>query len=167
MQDDVSETVAGFTRFYPWVDADGIELSYRLSETSEAMRSASDRIFATFGAEGGRLRYGIMRRIYFEPAGWLTQNRIADEMTMPPSTVTYLVDGLERDKLVERLSHATDRRVSCVALTDTGRDLCERMLPAVAEHMGAVAQAFTPEEKHLFIALLRRFQQSADATQQE
>ena len=167
MKDRVSDTVGRFVRLYPWVDADGIEISYRLSETSDAMRSASDRIFAMFGAEGGRPRYGIMRGIFFEPCGWLTQNQIAEQVAIPPSTVTYLVDGLERDKLVARTAHPTDRRVSRVALTDDGRALCERMLPAVSEHMSTVANVFTPEEKRQFISLLKRFQQSAEATNQK
>jgi DNA-binding MarR family transcriptional regulator len=50
------------------------------------------------------------------------------EMTaIPPSTMTSVVDRLERDGLAERAPHARDRRRLLVSLTEKGQDMLERL----------------------------------------
>jgi len=47
------------------------------------------------------------------------------ELGLPRSTITNLVDRLERAGLVERVASPSDRRVTLVRLTETGRDAVE------------------------------------------
>ncbi|MWK34846.1 MarR family transcriptional regulator [Actinomadura sp. J1-007] len=48
---------------------------------------------------------------------------LADTWRCDASTVTWIVDRLERQGLVERRPHESDRRVKVVALSERGRDL--------------------------------------------
>lgn len=43
-----------------------------------------------------------------------------------PPTLSYQIDRLEREKLVKRIPLAGDARFKGLALTDTGRELCDK-----------------------------------------
>jgi DNA-binding MarR family transcriptional regulator len=57
----------------------------------------------------------------------MTQRRISDALRCSPRNVTGLLDGLERDGLVARNAHPTDRRATIVTLTDAGTRLLDRL----------------------------------------
>lgn len=65
-----------------------------------------------------------------------------------PRNVTTLVDGLERDGLVRRTEHPTDRRATIVTLTDQGAELCASWWDGYQARAGAVLAAL-PEEDRL------------------
>ena len=94
----------------------------------------------------------------------MSQNRISEALNLPPSTVTYFVDALERDGLVTRKPHPSDKRVSMVEIASAGRQLCEELVPAIALHMRKVASVFTPEETRLFNSFLVRFRAAAESS---
>jgi DNA-binding MarR family transcriptional regulator len=64
---------------------------------------------------------------------------LADQVFLSASGVTRLLDGLEREGLVERASCDTDRRVVYAVLTDTGLD---RLRTAAESHFGQVEAVF-------------------------
>jgi len=64
---------------------------------------------------------------------------LADQVLLSASGVTRLLDGLERQGLVERASCSTDRRVVYAVLTDTGLD---RLRNAAESHFGEVDAVF-------------------------
>jgi DNA-binding MarR family transcriptional regulator len=160
----IEEIASQYARGYPETDAAAIELSYRMSAAANAMRSASDRLFASFGPDRSRNRFGVVRVLYFSEAPEMSQNRLSEALNLPPSTVTYFVDALERDGLVTRKPHPTDKRVSMVEITPAGRQLCEELVPAIALHMRKVASVFTKEETQLFNELLTRFRAAAESS---
>jgi len=57
--------------------------------------------------------------------GPLPISRIADHILVKGSTVTGIIDRLEKKDLVRRVRSKTDRRVITVELTDTGKLLTE------------------------------------------
>ena len=64
---------------------------------------------------------------------------LADQVLLSASGVTRLLDGLERQGLVERAACSTDRRVVYAVLTDTGLD---RLRTAAQSHFGQVDAVF-------------------------
>src|SRR5215210_6074074 len=78
--------------------------------------------------------------------------------------VTYLVDRLEREELVERRACPTDRRARYAALTAKGEGLIGRIFP---EHAAALERALAgldPTEQSQVIELLRKLGRSAAET---
>lgn len=59
--------------------------------------------------------------------GPLTLGALAAREQVAPSMVTKLIDRLERDGLVTRTPHATDRRVRHVAVTPLGVERTEQI----------------------------------------
>ncbi len=51
----------------------------------------------------------------------LTAGRLAEAADVQPGSMTQMLDGLERDGMVERLRSEADRRVVTVRLTPAGR----------------------------------------------
>ncbi|MDY0814683.1 MarR family winged helix-turn-helix transcriptional regulator [Kitasatospora purpeofusca] len=64
--------------------------------------------------------------------GPLTMRELAGRMSCEPSNATFVVDRLERQGLVERRPHPTDRRARQLVLTPAGTGLRERLLALLA-----------------------------------
>ena len=70
------------------------------------------------------------------------------------STMTGLVDRLERDPLIRRLPHPSDRRLVVLEATKKGRRLRDNTLkPLVVELTGAVEE-LAPSQRHSSIPFL-------------
>jgi DNA-binding MarR family transcriptional regulator len=152
---------------YAFAEADAIEVHQRLLATSEAVERAAQRLVSQFGTDKTRGRYGVMRVLYFSPDGRMSQNEIGENMNTTPASVTYLVDSLERDNLVARRPHPTDRRVTWVELTPAGIEVCETLVPAMARHMTNLAAGFTPRERLQLNKLLAKLRAAAQQMARE
>ena len=90
------------------------------------------------------------------------QQVIADRLQIPASTMVAVVDHLERDGLVERRPHPSDRRARNLYMTPAGR---ERVEEATASAMGlesTVCSGLTASEREALLALLRRVAANLD-----
>lgn len=73
---------------------------------------------------------------------------LAEQMFLPRQTMTYILDQLERQNLVQRTPHPVDRRRKIIALTPTGEELATRILRDILTYeKTAAAHAFTPEQR--------------------
>lgn len=79
---------------------------------------------AELGVSPGDLK-ALMRLV---PGRREPMRALADMWRCDASTVTWIVDRLEKQGLVERKAHQTDRRVKVVVLTEQGRELRTRLL---------------------------------------
>lgn len=68
-------------------------------------------------------RYEVLMLLLFSRRGTLPLARIGDRLQVHPASVTNAVDRLEKQGLVRRLAHPTDRRATLAELTDAGREL--------------------------------------------
>jgi DNA-binding MarR family transcriptional regulator len=74
-------------------------------------------------------RFDLMAALERAPDG-LTMGELSRRLMVSGGNVTSIVAGLERDGLVRRRSPASDRRTSCIALTEQGRAAFETMARA-------------------------------------
>jgi len=65
--------------------------------------------------------------------GPLPPSKIADHMMVKSSTVTGVVDRLEKKGLAERMRNSPDRRVITIQLTDAGKQLAENAPPPIQQ----------------------------------
>jgi DNA-binding MarR family transcriptional regulator len=63
-----------------------------------------------------------------EMTGPMTMRDLAERMSCEPSNATFVVDKLEKQGLLERRPHPTDRRAKHLVLTTEGAALRERLL---------------------------------------
>jgi DNA-binding MarR family transcriptional regulator len=95
-----------------------------------------------------------------EPAG---MSELGESLGMSPRNMTVLVDGLEKEGLVRRVSHRHDRRIKLVELTQAGRQVAEQELGPSQSAAAALFDDFTPEERGELLRLLEKVADSLRA----
>ena len=83
--------------------------------------------------------FEVLLRLSRSPDRRMRRVDLADQVLLSASGVTRLLDGLERQGLVERAACSTDRRVVYAVLTDTRLD---RLRTAAESHFGQVDAVF-------------------------
>lgn len=74
-------------------------------------------------------RYELLMLLHFSREGALPLSKVGARLQVHPTSITSAVDRLERQRLVVREPHPTDRRTKLAVITDAGR---ERALEATA-----------------------------------
>jgi DNA-binding MarR family transcriptional regulator len=81
---------------------------------------------------------------------------LAEYSVIPHSTLSRLLDRMERNGLVKRSSAPHDLRAVALTLTAAGRRRYERILPMALALNAELMQGFTAEERRMLAALLGR-----------
>jgi DNA-binding MarR family transcriptional regulator len=76
-------------------------------------------------------RYEALVLLTFARSSSLPMRVMGERLQLHPTSVTNIVDRLERDGLVKRVPHPTDRRTTLVEITDEGRTRREAATKAV------------------------------------
>jgi DNA-binding MarR family transcriptional regulator len=155
-EDYVRRTARQFKAMYPWVDVRSVELSLALNACHIIQREAVAREMDALGLGRAFGRSGVLRTLYFNEGSALTHQEIAKELSVTPGTVTYIVNGLEKDSLVKRIPDGTDRRITYVVLTDQGRGVTSTLLPMIPQLSGELFEDFSTDEKDTLLRLLLR-----------
>jgi DNA-binding MarR family transcriptional regulator len=71
-------------------------------------------------------RYEALMLLYLSRRGSLPMGKIGARLQVHRTSVTNLIDGLEREGLVSRAPHESDRRTVLASITSEGRDRAER-----------------------------------------
>lgn len=66
-------------------------------------------------------RYEALMLLSFSRRGSLPMGKVGERLQVHPTSVTSIVDGLERAGLVRREPHESDRRTTLATITDEGR----------------------------------------------
>ncbi|MEM9199796.1 MAG: MarR family transcriptional regulator [Pseudomonadota bacterium] len=79
---------------------------------------------------------------------------LADRLSVTKRNITSLVDGLEKEGLVARRPHPTDRRSTLVAMTPAGEELFARAAQVQQAHLRALLSGLdTAEQRQMSQAL--------------
>jgi DNA-binding MarR family transcriptional regulator len=160
---DSIKVIAGqYHSEYEWADPLSVQLCLGTDAASNAHHASAFRMYQALGFERTPGRYSVLRVLYFSPTRCLTQVEIGDDIRVTSANVTHLVDGLEKDGLVRRIPHPTDRRMTSVELLPAGTEVCEALIPSMARLMNGICEGFSDEEKVAFLGFLERFRQNAN-----
>ena len=78
-------------------------------------------------------RYEVLMILYLSRNGSLPLGKIGARVQVHPTSVTNLIDGLEKAGYVERTPHPEDRRTTLAAITDAGRRTADDATQALNE----------------------------------
>lgn len=155
------ETAADYKRVYPWVDEEAIGVNLAVHACYWAAKEAETKIYLSLGLGRTAGRFTVLRALYLSDEHRLTQNEIATKLRISSATVTFLVDGLEKDGLVTRLANQADRRSVYVELTPSGEEVCTRLVPAIARLAAQFSHGLSSEEKATLLRLLMKWRENA------
>ncbi|WP_062109267.1 MarR family winged helix-turn-helix transcriptional regulator [Bacillus niameyensis] len=82
--------------------------------------------------------------------------KIGQKILIASSSITYVVDKLEKKKYVKRVACPTDRRVTYAAITDEGKELMEEIFPKHAETMTEIMGGLNLSEKQVMVEQLKK-----------
>jgi DNA-binding MarR family transcriptional regulator len=100
-------------------------------------------------------RYEALVLLGFSRQGSLPLGKMGDRLMLHPTSVTNIIDRLERQGLVSRMAHPTDRRTTLATITEEGRRCVDKATEAVTATqfgMGALSNA----ELDQLTAILRK-----------
>ncbi len=78
-------------------------------------------------------RFEALALLSFTRSGELPLGKMGDRLQVHPASITNTIDRLERDGLVQRRRHPTDRRTTLARITDAGRGAAEEGATRLAE----------------------------------
>ena len=111
----------------------------------------SERL-AEFGVTPGQ--YGILNCLWSQ--GSATTKEIAQTLRLENSTVSGMLDKLQKRGLVTRVLDPNDRRSIRVEASEAGKAIREDVLRTVDELNQAVLAPFTAQQRQQLLELLRR-----------
>jgi DNA-binding MarR family transcriptional regulator len=76
-------------------------------------------------------RYEALMLLFFSRTGSLPLGKMGARLQVHPTSVTNLIDGLEKLGYVTRAPHPSDRRTTLATITDRGRAVAEETTEAL------------------------------------
>jgi len=99
--------------------------------------------------------------------GTMPISRLAEYTGSANSTVSGIVDRLEKLKLVKRERSENDRRVIYVTLTGEYRNLQEKMEPSVSAYLSELLRVLTNDEIEQIGAALQRLDEALESAEKK
>jgi DNA-binding MarR family transcriptional regulator len=106
-------------------------------------------------------RYEALMVLYYSRAGALPLGKIGGRLQVHPTSVTNLIDGLERAGYVVRSPHPTDRRATLGSITERGREAAAAATVALHE-IRFGTEPLRKADLQSVTDLLREFRLAAD-----
>ncbi len=91
----------------------------------------------------------------------VTVSELGARVAMDKSTLTGILDRLERDGLVERVENPSDGRSFVVRLTARARELEARLRAVYEETNAAFLSRLTPEERRVVQRVVAKLEEDA------
>lgn len=132
-----------------------VALNHRLAEAAYELQANVERSLADVLDELD-LTIPLVEVIWrLDPVnGPVSRRELADRLCCDPSNVTFLVNRLQRRRLVSRGTAGHDRRVSALELTAEGLRVRDRLIATIAE--SPIWSRLTLDERRQMVALLGR-----------
>lgn len=140
-----------------WEDcADGCTAVTSLMRVHQVLTRRADQILAPIGLTFAR--YELLVRLYFHD-GSLPLAQLGKQLQIHQTSITSLVDKLEKLDLIKRTPHPTDRRSTIAQITPVGRVQTGKAIELLnAEFFRELG--LSSDEAHLLIGLLMKMRRS-------
>jgi DNA-binding MarR family transcriptional regulator len=110
-----------------------MEVVTSVMRIQQLLLSAVDEVLEPFGLTFAR--FELLALLSFSRNGALPLGKIGARLQVHPTSVTNAVDRLEREGLVARVAHPTDRRATLASITPAGRRRAARATAALNEQV--------------------------------
>jgi DNA-binding MarR family transcriptional regulator len=136
------------------------ELFLNLIRSAEWLQSEFSKVFKEHGTT--QPQFNVLKILQVEDAFGIPIQRIGVRMSTRAPDVTRLVDRLEHSGLVERFRAGQDRRVIYVRLTESGRQMIDRLAQPFIESHAATKGHMGRDKLELLNSLLFELRHSGD-----
>jgi len=142
----------------PIADENPVKTLISLVQTSHEIYNELSSKLSRFGLTQGKFRILL---VLFKKNQSLKPSELAKLTGVTRSTMTGLIDGLERDGLIRRGDHE-DRRMTTIHLTEAGRELMNRLFPYYVEYSTCLLSELTEKEHEVLTNLLEKLKKGLE-----
>jgi DNA-binding MarR family transcriptional regulator len=140
-------------------DADGIDYGELADRVGFHLRLAQTASFQAFAREANGIdlrpgRFATLLLIGRNPG--ITQTALSRANARDKSTLTPVLNDLERRKLIKRVRDKVDRRSYRLTLTPTGEKLLRALTACAERHDRNLDRIIGPRDRARFVEILRR-----------
>jgi DNA-binding MarR family transcriptional regulator len=139
------------------MDRDALVAVTQLLKVSQDLQAAIEANFAMYGLSQGR-HTTLMLVAQFGRRGGSTPALLAAAAGVTRATMTGLLDGLERDRLIERRASTQDRRKVDIHITPAGTERLHSLQPDHARRLAAMLASLSAAEKRSLARLLGKIE---------
>src|SRR6478609_9808059 len=154
-RDSVDALLASWRERRPDLDFSPVAVISRLGRVRGHLDAQLDELFAAHGLSAPS--FGVLVTLArVDDGGGVSQRRLMDELGLTSGTVSVRMDRLVSQGLVDRRPDPQSARNTLISLTDRGRELFERVVPAHLANEQRLLSGLSPQELELLAGLLRK-----------
>jgi DNA-binding MarR family transcriptional regulator len=153
--DSVDALLESWAETRPDLPVEPVAIITRLVRIRRHLDRELESVFERFGL-GPSTFEALVTLMRVGGASGVSQRRLADEVGVTAGTISVRIDHLVAEGLAERRPDPDSKRSSLVALTDQGRKLFERVVPAHLDNERRLLASLSEEDRELLVGLLRK-----------
>lgn len=155
MSDHVDEIVRQWARELPDLDVSPMQVVGRLSRVTQQIERRLDENFSRHGLDSGS--FDVLATLRRAGAPFtLSPKKLAASSMITSSAVAQRLNKLQERQLITRSRSGDDGRGTVVALTDHGKEVIDRALPAHAATEHNLLSGLSRDDVETLAELLRK-----------
>jgi DNA-binding MarR family transcriptional regulator len=124
---------------------------YLTSQLAKGLSRALQKRATALGFSPGQ--FPVLLALWHEDG--LTQRQLLDRMEVEQATLANTLARMERDGLILRRPHPSDRRAQIISLSERGRELEQMAIEAAAQADDEIFAGFRRFERELLLEYMR------------
>ena len=141
-----------FSERYPDADAHSVIHFLNILRIGSDLSEALDKFLGKHGLLQGR--WWVLVLLMREDDLTSTSSELAERAGVSRPTMTGLIDGLERDCLVVRLTHDKDRRRNTIKLTPVGQAKLDEVMPDYYKRVNSLMSTIPTDQRDVMLSQL-------------
>jgi DNA-binding MarR family transcriptional regulator len=142
-------------KHFPGLDASACYTFLQLLRTGDELLALDEQVLASHGTRHGRFNL-LMILMKCTEGQAATPADLAEKTGVTRATISGLLDGLQKDGLIERRSDPQDRRLIRVHLTAAGQTFLDKIRPAYSRWFSSIVEPLSEQERRQLVFLLEK-----------
>jgi DNA-binding MarR family transcriptional regulator len=155
-----SKILTKFAERYPQANIDGVIHFLTLLRVGGDLSDVLDNFLGKYGLLQGR--WWVLILLMREQDLTSTPSSLAEKAGVSRATMTGLIDGLDKEGLVIRVTDATDRRKFHIKLTALGQAKLDEVMPEYYRRVDRLMSILSPQEGEALTSMLIKLQNNRD-----
>ena len=123
-----------------------------LNRTTAAVNKVMEKDIRSYGLNP--TEFGVLELLYHK--GDQPIQKIGEKILIASSSITYVLDKLEKKDLIKRVPCPSDRRVTYATITVAGKELIERIFPTHENAIASLVKDFSQLELEIVTEKLKK-----------
>ena len=148
------EFLKGLNQNFPEVNSHSFYTYLTLRKVSSDLENCLENYFSSYGISAGRF---MLLLLLSAKSHGMMPSELAHQYGCTQATISGLLNGLEKAKLIVRETHSHDGRAYVIKLSEQGHELLQLVKPEFLKCVGTLMDQFSFGEQQQIVGCLSRF----------